>query len=194
VTERHLDAMASMLVAPPGKRLHLPKGIGLITEYGKLRVGRGLADTCPLPPLEGVHSLAVPGVTRVGGWPPARTGGWLVWAEALDAPPAEFPDGVREACLDWDAVGARLQVRSRKPGDRFQPLGMTGEKKLQDFFVERKVPRAWRDNVPLVVGERGIAWVVGYRIAHWARVTSETKRVVRLELSQTQGTFAPTAE
>jgi len=61
-------------------------------------------------------------------------------------------------------------VRPRRPGDRFQPLGMTQEKRLQDFMVDSKIPRAWRDRVPLVVSPRGIAWVVGWRVAEWARV------------------------
>ena len=45
---------------------------------------------------------------------------------------------------------------------------MRGEKKIQDFFVDQKVPRSWRDRVPLVECSRGIAWVVGYRLAQWA--------------------------
>ncbi len=56
------------------------------------------------------------------------------------------------------------------PGDRFQPLGLNGEKKLQDFFTDARVPKEWRKRIPLLVTERGIAWVVGYRIAHWAKV------------------------
>jgi tRNA(Ile)-lysidine synthase len=47
---------------------------------------------------------------------------------------------------------------------------MDQEKKLQDFFTDARVAREWRDRVPLLVSSRGIAWVVGYRIAHWARV------------------------
>jgi tRNA(Ile)-lysidine synthase len=69
-----------------------------------------------------------------------------------------------------DAEAARnLRVRRRRPGDRFQPLGMQQEKKLQDFFVDEHVPRHGRDSVPLFVSDRGIAWVGGYRIAEWAR-------------------------
>jgi tRNA(Ile)-lysidine synthase len=47
---------------------------------------------------------------------------------------------------------------------------MTGQKKLKDFFIDAKVPSKWRDRVPLVVSNKGIAWVVGYRIADWAKV------------------------
>ena len=50
---------------------------------------------------------------------------------------------------------------------------MTHQKKLQDFFTDAKVPRPWRDRVPLLVSAQGIAWVVGHRIAHWARVKEE---------------------
>jgi len=38
--------------------------------------------------------------------------------------------------------------------------------------------------VPLVVTTRGVAWVVGYRMAHWARVTPETQRVMKVEFQQ----------
>ena len=82
-------------------------------------------------------------------------------------------------------------MRTRRRGDRFQPLGVgTSENgrgetttKLQDFLVDQRVPRSWRDQVPLVVSPRGIAWVVGWRIAHWARVTPQTRRALRLEFT-----------
>jgi tRNA(Ile)-lysidine synthase len=51
---------------------------------------------------------------------------------------------------------------------------MTGEKKLQDFFTDARVPREWRDRAPLLVDRRGIAWIVGYRIAHWAKAAADS--------------------
>ena len=57
-----------------------------------------------------------------------------------------------------------LAVRNRRPGDRFRPVGLDGRKKLQDFFVDRKVAAATRDAVPLVVDETDrIVWVAGLR-------------------------------
>jgi len=61
-----------------------------------------------------------------------------------------------------------LWVRYRNPGDIFQPSGMTNSKKLQDFMVDSKIPRRDRDLVPLIVSNKGIAAVVGRRIAEWA--------------------------
>jgi tRNA(Ile)-lysidine synthetase-like protein len=78
-----------------------------------------------------------------------------------------------KAYLDREALGDGLRVRSWLPGDRFQPLGLANEKKLQDFFTDARVPKDWRNHVPILVADRGIVWVVGYRIAQWARVITE---------------------
>ena len=54
--------------------------------------------------------------------------------------------------------------------------------KLQDFFVSDGVPERWRDWVPIVESASGIAWVVGSRLAEWAKVLPDHPFVTRLEL------------
>jgi tRNA(Ile)-lysidine synthetase-like protein len=77
-----------------------------------------------------------------------------------------------------------LAVRSRKPGDRFRPLGLGGSKKLQDFFVDRGVARQMRDRVPLVVdAEDRIVWVGGHAIDEAYRVTEPAEAVIILRLN-----------
>jgi len=63
-----------------------------------------------------------------------------------------------------DVLTASLSLRQRRPGDRFRPLGSAGSKKLQDFFVDEKVPRFQRDTVPLLFSGDRLIWVAGYRI------------------------------
>jgi tRNA(Ile)-lysidine synthase len=87
-------------------------------------------------------------------------------------------------CFDADTLEGKLVVRTWRAGDVFQPLGMKGEKKLQDFFVDEKVPRQERSRVPLLCASDGrIAWVVGYRIAEPFKVTERTRRVLRLRVT-----------
>jgi tRNA(Ile)-lysidine synthase len=84
-----------------------------------------------------------------------------------------------------------LVVRNRRPGDRFRPLGAPGRRKLQDLFVDRKVPRGARDRVPVVVDRAGrIVWVVGHGIADECRVTVAGAGVVLLKV-ETLETLAP---
>ncbi len=92
------------------------------------------------------------------------------------------------AVIESMGAAGGLVVRSRKPGDSFQPLGLHGRKKLQDFFVDRKVARAERDRIPLVVNrEDQIVWVVGHAIEEKFRVTDRTEAVIILKIRHVGG-------
>ena len=86
-------------------------------------------------------------------------------------------------------ISSPLTVRSWRPGDVFRPLGLGGRrKKLQDFFVDRKVPREQRGTVPLVVDDHlGIVWVAGYAVSEGARMIDTDEGVVTLRIVKTGG-------
>jgi tRNA(Ile)-lysidine synthase len=64
---------------------------------------------------------------------------------------------------------------------------MRGRKKLQDLFTDLRVPRPWRESVPLMETGSGIAWVVGHRIADWAKVPPDSDEEVQwINFSQEQ--------
>jgi tRNA(Ile)-lysidine synthase len=93
--------------------------------------------------------------------------------------------GATAAAVDAAVAAEGLWVRSRKPGDAYHPLGLGGRKKLQDVFVDRKVPRERRDHVPIVVDARDrIVWVAGLGPSDDARVTDRTQSVVTLRLRE----------
>jgi tRNA(Ile)-lysidine synthase len=81
---------------------------------------------------------------------------------------------------DADRVHFPLYLRGRRPGDRFAPLGLGGEKKLKDFLIDERVPFYERDRVPLLCDQKRIIWVVGLRLSDAVRVTSETKKVLTM--------------
>ncbi len=62
-------------------------------------------------------------------------------------------------------------VRSRRPGDRFQPLGWPAPAKLKDFLINRKIPREERDLLPLVTWNGEIAWIPGVAVSEHFRTT-----------------------
>jgi tRNA(Ile)-lysidine synthase len=119
-----------------------------------------------------------------------EVGGWRISVQAVP-PPADPTQHALTAFLDRGALGEQVLLRTWRPGDRFQPLGMAQDKKLQDFFSDARVPRAWRDRVPLLVCPQGIAWVVGYRIAHWARVVDLPVVCLRFSLKGGEGANSP---
>ena len=192
VEQGHLESMVRLAVGPAGKHLDLPAGLRFSVGYEKATIGQAHPANGPTEPFRGVHSLEVPGETLIPGW---RVEARLVSREAdgREHPPnqgtAEMEMGdaalsrCRMATLDAESLDGRLLVRSRRPGDRVQPLGMTGSKKLQDFMVDAKIPRDQRDGVPLVVSKKGIAWVVGWRIADWARMRPDTRHTLELRFT-----------
>ncbi|PON11130.1 tRNA(Ile)-lysidine synthetase, partial [Candidatus Entotheonella serta] len=60
-------------------------------------------------------------------------------------------------------------------------LGAPGHKKLKSFFIDKKIPRAERERIPLVVSGAEIVWVAGYQLGDRFRIRPETQRAVRLQ-------------
>lgn len=90
-----------------------------------------------------------------------------------------------QVTFDADALVRELSLRTRRPGDRFHPLGMKGKSmKLKDLFINVKLPRRARDEYPLLFDEEGIVWVPGYRPAQRACVKEATKHVVVFQLKR----------
>ena len=172
---RHLEDMIKVSRGGPDKKISLPGGLTFSVEYGSLSLGRGQSRPSAAPALSEEYPLTIPGDTKVPGWN----------VKARLSTCAESPShrDAYAALLDGERVGRYLYVRGRFPGDRFHPLGMAESKKLQDFMVDVKAPRDVRDRIPLVVSERGIVWVVGYRVAHWARLREDTPTVLSLDFS-----------
>ena len=160
---------ALALVARGRGRVHLAGGVVLTVGTQEVCLGRGAP---PRPSLLPETPLRVPGTTQVDGW--------TFHARLVPPPSSPRTDDPYEAYLDADAVGPTLTVTSRRRGDRLRPLGLGGEKKLQDLLVDAKVPVEERDRVPVVRCRWGIAWVVGLRLDERAAIGPGTRRALHL--------------
>jgi tRNA(Ile)-lysidine synthase len=153
--ERHILALERLgLEGKTGDRLDLPRGVRADLTLGSLELRVPTEEPFRLP--DAPVLLSVPGQTAFG---PLRI---------VASPEGAIEDAVFVEA-DTEAVGTRLCVRRRREGDRFQPLGMKGTKKLQDFLVDEHIPRSERDAVPIFENDRGIVWVGGLRLADWAK-------------------------
>ena len=85
--------------------------------------------------------------------------------------------------FNLDKLSEETVVRSRLEGDRIRPYRSKGEKKLKDFFIDRKIPRDKRDITPLVAQGNKIIWVVGMRTSEDYRARKNTNNVLMLSWS-----------
>jgi tRNA(Ile)-lysidine synthase len=84
--------------------------------------------------------------------------------------------------FDADRVGGRVVLRHWRAGDRFQPIGMQSSVKLQDLFVNQKVPRAERHRRVVAATAAGVVfWVEGLRLGEAFKLRPQTRRRLRWE-------------
>ena len=87
-------------------------------------------------------------------------------------------------CFDWDTLMPPLTVRARRPGDRYQPIGLHGTKKVKDILIEMKIPLSQRDRLPILQDATGkIIWLAGYRIADFCKVHPTTRTILQIALT-----------
>ena len=169
-----------------GAQATLPMGLALTVGYDTLTVGDA-GDAGP-PPDEPLLWSAEPLPVQVPGTTPLPRSEWVLRADLLDewdaGQIAANPDPWT-AYLNLDALAGPLALRPRRPGDRFRPQGMEGHRvKLSAFLTNLKIPRAWRDRVPLLAAGDEIVWVCGRRAGEGTTVGPATRRVARLRFER----------
>jgi len=158
----------------PNCILILPHNVEIIKSYDKLIIRKANSD---VKFFEFEYELNVPGITEL---PELKS--MIVTklnehftVESQNQLQLENSDEVGEV-FDFEKIKQPLRVRNRRRGDRFQPLGMCGEKKLKDFFIDVKVPKQLRDQIPILVSGDEILWVVGYRMSDRFKITDSTRQ------------------
>jgi len=172
IEAHHIEEMISTVGKQAGKSINLPGDLVFVVEYDRCLLTREEISLSPFPLIEGAVTLQVPGETNLSGW--------RVMATIIKREQMEENDNDFTAYLSFDEAGENLTVCSWQPGDRFQPLGMSRSKKLGEFMIDEKIPRAWRRNVPVVCSPKHILWVVGWRIDDRVKVTESTRQILRL--------------
>ena len=174
LTLEHVDRVIELSNGPGRGEISLPGGLKAWVENGRLCLGH------PRRPAKTVfeYQLTLPGETRISEIKATIKADLLDSFHGVD--PSTY-SGTR-AVLDPDLVQPPLTIRCPSPGDRFQPLGLSGTKKLSDFFIDEKVPARQRSRTPLVLDRQGIIWVAGHRPAHRVRLTAGTGRVLVLSI------------
>ncbi len=169
----HLDAIFRLLGhRAPNKILCLPDGVYAEKHYTELFIRRGRRPV--VFPFE--YVVDVPGVTVLEG-----LGKKLVTRIEKSKKGIPVDGDPNVAYLDDDKLAHPLTLRSFERGDRFVPLGMNAPKKLKDFFIDSKVPKALRRQIPLLISGGAIAWVVGYRVSDSFKLTESSERILSAE-------------
>lgn len=183
------------------RELHLPRQLRARLQSGELIFVRQSATAekagTQFSPQTGADEvyLPVPGEVILSGTP------WRVKAEIIaEQQESDLSQALRQSqwaqvwrllepptphavYIDGTVAGEHLRVRTRRPGDRIQPLGMTVEKKVKDIFIDNHLSRSVRATTPLIFSDTHCLWVAGACLDHRVRLTNKTRRILRLSVS-----------
>jgi tRNA(Ile)-lysidine synthase len=133
-----------------GTEKFLGDRLSLTIEYGKAIFQREIEKRESSLP-DRILQIPVPGVITY-------TGGRIITRYKK-----ELPKRKKKNSIYLSAKNKEIQIFMRRfqPGDRLNPYGMNGSKKIQDLFVDAKIPRSIRKDVPIITDENGKIMAVG---------------------------------
>lgn len=182
LTQGHFEGILQLAERKTGgKKIELPGGFVAGFEYGKLVFTRRQADVYPGEKTSKVVKLEVPGQTRFRDC--------LIEAEVFEADKCSIEEfkAEKNEFVEWfdlDKLNLPLEVRFRRVGDKFWPLGLAGEKRVGKFLTAEKVPQQLREKVLVVANSEKIIWIWPIRISEKVRVTVQTQRILQLRITE----------
>ncbi|MDI6800851.1 MAG: tRNA lysidine(34) synthetase TilS [Thermodesulfovibrionales bacterium] len=154
-----------------GDRIYLPKNVRAIKGYSTMVI------TSEEPKRLGIYVMDAPGEIIL------KESSMIINSEIINNTELDdYRNGKETALIDADKANFPLIIRGRQSGDYFYPYGFGKRKKLQDYFVDEKIPRDERDTVPILTHNNNIVWVIGHRLDDRCRIDKSTKRILKLKL------------
>lgn len=186
--EKHITAVLGLSQKKAsGKTIDLPGGVRCLAEYDRLVL---LSRKQSQEENFIDQSLPVPGTVELGG---IRIITRLYTRDEYTASfgnPEKPGETSPEQIFDYGRINKGINIRTRQDGDIFFPYRSPGSKKLKEFFIDEKIPRQQRENIPLLAVGKNILWVMGLRTAENFCIRDTTEvilsvRAVPLSLSDT---------
>ena len=156
VSESHIEMALSLLDSEGEKYVDLPHGKKLVISYENIYVVDQVVEETELD---------------------------LSKFEIRDFPyemGLDYPRNTYTKWFDYDKITGDIEIRTRQEGDYLTVNSTGGRKLIKDYFIDSKVPKSNRDNIPLICDGSHVLWVVGYRISEFYKITDDTKRVLEI--------------
>ncbi|MCE1247613.1 MAG: tRNA lysidine(34) synthetase TilS [Firmicutes bacterium] len=175
----HTQELYALAEKPTGSSLILPGGLKAVREYNYLIIKKN--DIVEIPAFPETE-LTFPGENILPEWDIKITGELVQEAPSFEG--SKLSD-LQSVYVDFDACQEmKFAIRTRRDGDRFIPSGMTGSKKLKDYFTDMKIPREQRHKIPLIMCGEVVLWIAGYRRSNLYRILPSTKRVLNIRIEK----------
>ena len=154
----HVAAVLDMTSSAEGHGRFQAPGVDILRSFDWLRFGRPGSLT-----MEHRHyrlPVPIPGTVEIPG-----SGGEIRLELVEKSKAADQVYNDHSGHIDWGKVSGPLELRNWQPGDRFQPVGRSGEEKVKTLFQEAQIPLWERGRWPVLVDRSAIVWVRQFGLA-----------------------------
>lgn len=170
----HISSITELQKHHTGKSIMLPQNIIVENCYGNMHIYIG-AKSSKIN--KNQYSLNINGKTIIKDLDKVAIIDVIQRSQVVESKDSEYIK-----YFDFDEILGPVTLRYRKEGDTFAPLGMKGSKKIKDLFMDLKIPKDKRDEIPLICFGNDIGWVVGYRISEKYKISKDTKNILKIRL------------
>ncbi|MGZ3594084.1 MAG: tRNA lysidine(34) synthetase TilS [Syntrophales bacterium] len=176
---RHINAALELIRSDrPGAYVNLPCDIEVRREYGVLVISK--KEVCDKGILNKRCDDLYYEVTPPASVKMPKLGKTMIFKFAKD--PIDVKANTRDAVLmDYDRISPPLVIRTVRPGDKIQPLGMRGMKKIKSVLIDEKIPRRHRREIPLLLDQDAVLWIAGLRLSERVKITEKTRQILEVE-------------
>ena len=186
----HVEDVRALLEKQPGRSLDLPARVRAVREYEGVRLKKIRYEKEQFVKdrytEQNAVCLAIPGTTVL----PEQN--LKVTCRILEKNPlsegTDIPQKTYTKWFDYDIIKKCLHIRTRQSGDWITVDGAGHRQKLKSWFVNEKIPYKQREEIPLIAEGNQILWILGYRMSSAYRISSETRRLLRIDVEKMKST------
>ncbi|MFZ4858022.1 MAG: tRNA lysidine(34) synthetase TilS [Desulfuromonadaceae bacterium] len=172
IQKGHIESILEVAASKrPHSHVALPQGVAVLREYDTLIMTRTIYSS----------SVAVAEdellIDGPGRYQLPLGGNITVVLTTM----TEIPKENSTILLDCAVVPFPWYVRTFRPGDRMIPFGMRGRKKVKDIFIDKKIPRSERRQIPILLSNNNLLWVIGVCYSEACRITRQSATIVQVQ-------------
>jgi tRNA(Ile)-lysidine synthase len=172
IESKHIEECIAFLEeSGTGKKISLPDNIECIIEYAYFKFDRVKDMT------DYEYAVNLPGITRAYKE-------YIITAKVFDSNDRNFLDKQYVKYFDYDKINNGIFFRNRRNGDYMYPKGMTGCKKLKDIFIDKKIPKDMRKEIPLITLGNEVLWILNLRDTKNYKPGVDTRHILELTIER----------
>lgn len=172
LSSENIYALVELVNSQVGRVVHLKENIIAAKERNELIIGRKPSVKSE----KAFHNIKVGQTLNVGGK--------IISINEVNRKLFKFTSNKSVEFISADGLSNVFEIRRWKDGDKFQPIGMKGTKKISDFLADQKISSSRKKEHLVLTNSGKIVWVIGLRIDERFKVISTTKKILKLTVAE----------